>query len=147
MKKIFYVAVATIVFAAWAGFVLSGCAEDCASKVAPEGYRYVKDGRKCKQEEIPVPPPPPEDSSGFCKVIFQNTDEPHVCYEVRIDNVMVKDRVPGGNATFPCENVQAGTRTLYAIQISGKPNPSDTNKWKEERVKILTDSVFTWRFP
>ena len=99
--------------------------------------------KSCKEPE-PEPTPvviPTEDSSGFCTVIFQNMEGNE--YNIYIDNVSVKQSMMG---TFSKSGVQAGTRTLYAEQVSGVVPPA-SSKTKTTVVKILTDSVYIWQFP
>ena len=101
---------------------------------------------KNPEPDSPLPPVIVEDTSGLCTIRFINTDVAGASYDVWIDNQRVIERMPGGNAVTNVENVRAGTKTLYAEQQSGH-SPTEIPKRKEERVKILTDSVYTWLFP
>ena len=99
--------------------------------------------KSCKPEEEEVDPIPVEDTSGFCTVIFQNME--YDLYTVFIDNKPVKEYMQGYTA-FTVSGVQAGTRTLEAVQQSGY-YPPQSPKTVKNVVKILTDSVYTWEFP
>jgi len=96
----------------------------------------------CKPEEEEPVVIKTEDSSGFCTVIFHNLEAEHY-YDVFIDGKSVKSYMLG---THTVSDVQAGTRTLRAVQASGMIPPASAIT-RETVVKILTDSVYTWQFP
>ena len=125
MKKFFYVVlVAAVLFAA------KSCDKDPDPKPEPEPY---------------VPPVVnTEDTSGYGTIYFVNTDIPNAYYKVWVDNVQVG--YWKGDTTFCVDSIKAGIRILFAEQQSGNP-PTELAKTKADTLKILTDSVYTWRFP
>ena len=126
MKKFFYVALVSVAL-----FAAKSCKEP-----EPE--------QKPAPEPVTPPPPTPEDSSGLCKIIFQNIDDSLCSWNFYVDNKSIKESMFGGRVDSTI--VQAGTRTLYAEQILGIPI-GEQGKKKKESVKILTDSVLIWQFP
>ena len=98
-----------------------------------------KPGQKPGEEPIVIQ----EDTSGYGKIFFTNTDIER--YSVWVDNKMVLYNMKKDTTIF-IDSIKAGMRMLYAEQQSGVPFGQLAKK-KEERVKILTDSIYTWRFP